>query len=98
MRDAQKRIATILAKKFEFRVDGCVGPEESDGTVMSVLNRILEYNKSTGTLTYEADPRHAEIIVKQLQLEGAREVSTPSIKQTGEEAFIETPPLNHEKP
>ncbi|CAK8995863.1 Retrovirus-related Pol polyprotein from transposon TNT 1-94 [Durusdinium trenchii] len=96
--DAQKRIATILAKKFEFRVDGCVGPEESDGTVMSVLNRILEYNKSTGTLTYEADPRHAEIIVKQLQLEGAREVSTPSIKQTGEEAFIETPPLNHEKP
>ena len=95
--DAQKRIATILAKKFEFRVDGCVGPEESDGTVMSVLNRILEYNKSTGTLTYEADPRHAEIIVKQLQLEGAREVSTPSTKQTGEEAFIETPPLNHEQ-
>ncbi|CAK9049785.1 Retrovirus-related Pol polyprotein from transposon TNT 1-94 [Includes: Protease [Durusdinium trenchii] len=95
--DAQERIATILAKKFEFRVDGCVGPEESDGTVMSVLNRILEYNKSTGTLTYEADPRHAEIIVKQLQLEGAREVSTPSVKQTGEEAFVETPPLNHEQ-
>ncbi|CAK9017766.1 Retrovirus-related Pol polyprotein from transposon TNT 1-94 [Durusdinium trenchii] len=97
VKDAQERIATILAKKFEFRVDGCVGPEESDGTVMSVLNRILEYNKSTGTLTYEADPRHAEIIVKQLQLEGAREVSTPSTKQTGEEAFIETPPLNHEQ-
>lgn len=51
---AQKRIAGILSEKFEFRVDGCIGPE--DGDVMTVLNRILEYDKQTGSIRYEADP------------------------------------------
>ena len=94
--EAQARIEKILAEKFEFRVDGSLGPDESDGSVMSVLNRILEFDKNTGVLSYEPDPRHAEIIVKQLNLSDAKGVNTPSVKETGEDAFKESKPLNSE--
>ena len=83
----QKAIEDMLKQKFEYRVDGCIGPEPQDGTVMTVLNRILEYNKQTGLLTYEADPRHAEMIVKQLGLQDAKPVVTPSEKMTAQEAL-----------
>ena len=52
-----------------------------------MLNRIIEYNKDTGTIAYEADPRHAEMIVKTLGLESAKVVSTPSEKQTLDEVL-----------
>lgn len=75
-----QHIEKVLSQKFEYREDGKIGPEESDGTTMTVLNRIIEFNKSNGVLTYEADPRHAEQIVKQLGLEDAKEVITPNEK------------------
>lgn len=95
----QKKIEKILAEKFEFRIDGSLGPEEQDGTVMTVLNRILEFDKEKGILRYEADPRHAEMIVKQLSLDGpgVKPVATPGEKQKGEDALKEFPTLDPER-
>ena len=42
--------------KFEYRIDGKIGPEESDGSSMCVLNRLISYDKKTGVVRYEADP------------------------------------------
>ena len=97
--DGQKFIESVLAKKFEYRIDGCVGPEAQDGTAMTVLNRIIEYDKKSGTIYYEADPRHAEAVVKQLKLENAKEVTTPGEKVSQDEAFraMELPPLPAEQ-
>ena len=36
--------------------------------------------------TYEADPRHVQILVNELGLKDAKEVSTPSVKEKDEEA------------
>ena len=70
-----------LKTKFEYRVDGLIGPDPSDGTSMNVLNRVIGFNKSDGTVSYEADPRHAEHIIRELKLEGCKPVSAPAEKQ-----------------
>lgn len=66
---------------------------------MSVLNRMLTYDKKTGSLDYEADPRHAEYIVKALNLEGCKPVTTPAEKQKMEDVIAaeEQPSLEPEK-
>eukprot|EP00973_Karenia_brevis_P023265 3204549-Karenia_brevis.AAC.1 len=45
---------------------------------MTVLNRILRYDKEDGSVEYEADPRHAELMMRDMGLEGAKSVTTPS--------------------
>ena len=35
------------------------GPGESDDSRLRILNRIVSLDKSTGVVSYEADPRHA---------------------------------------
>ena len=70
----------VLAKKYDFRCDGMIGPDES-GPHLTIENRIVSLDKSTGTVSYEADPRHAEMIVRQLQLENAKAVTTPAEKK-----------------
>ena len=79
--EAHSFLARVLDEEFEYRIDGTIGPDATDGTAMTVLNRIIGYNKSTGTVSYEADPRHAEHLVKALKLENGKAVSTPSEKQ-----------------
>ncbi|CAJ1341845.1 unnamed protein product, partial [Effrenium voratum] len=79
--DLRLMVHGVLSEKFEYRVDGQIGPEATDGTAMCVLNSVLEFNKDTGVLTYEADPRHAEHIIRALNLEESKWVSTPAEKQ-----------------
>ena len=79
--DAHAFLARVLDEEFEYRVDGTIGPDATDGTTMTVLNRIIGFDKSTGTVSYEADPRHAEHLVKALKMENAKPVSTPAEKQ-----------------
>eukprot|EP00973_Karenia_brevis_P072591 10083390-Karenia_brevis.AAC.1 len=45
---------------------------------MTVLNRILRYDKEDGSVEYEADPRHAELMIREMGVEGAKNVTTPS--------------------
>ena len=46
-----------------------------------MLNRTIRYDKETGVLEYEADQRHAELIIRTLGLENAKPVSTPGEKK-----------------
>ena len=61
-----------LKKSFEIKVRGrlglgCTGPQE-----IKILNRIVRW--TTEGLEYEADPRHVEIMLAQLELADAKEV------------------------
>eukprot|EP00435_Cladocopium_sp_Y103_P058260 s42_g20.t1 len=53
----------------------------SDESLKFLENVLLQFDKATGVLRYEADPRHAEQIVKALNLEGCKPVATPAEKQ-----------------
>ena len=57
---------------------GALGPEKKDDKSIRILNRCLEWRHDG--LHLEADPRHAELILKELGLEKASTVSTPAVK------------------
>ena len=45
------------------------------------LKQNLSLDKRTGTVSYKADPRHAEMFIRQLQLPNAKSVTTPAEKK-----------------
>ena len=45
-------------------------------------------------MEYEPDPRHAELIVKSLNLESAKGVTTPSVKKRLEDVLTTSPQLD----
>ena len=83
-----------LSERYEYRCDGHIGPTHGDQMV--VLNRLICYDKETGKVTYEADPRHVEALVRELGLEKAKAVRTPAEKKKQGEAMktLEMPPMN----
>ena len=81
----QKFLKEVLQKKYELRVDGSIGKGEQHQE-FTVLNRVVSFCERSGTVTYEPDPRHAETVLKQLDLENCKPVKSPSEKQTATDA------------
>ena len=67
-----------LSKAFECKIS-IMGPEEQDQKEIEVLNRWLTWSNNEGhhAITYEADPKHAEIIIQELGMNDAKELATP---------------------
>ena len=74
LRWQQKKIEAA----FEIKTT-IIGPEDGDQKQAKVLNRTVTYSK--GGIDYEADPRHAELIVQELKLQESKEVVTPGIEE-----------------
>ena len=64
-REALSWIRTEMENKFEITAH-VLGPDEGMENEIRVLNRALRWTESG--ITYEPDQRHAEIIVKELNL------------------------------
>ena len=67
-----------MTNTFECKLKGRLGEGENDLKEMKVLNRIVRITPDG--LLYEADPRHAEMLIKAFKLEGDKSVVTPGIK------------------
>jgi hypothetical protein len=73
----------MIQGKFDVKMRGRLGPDVGDNKSIRILNRIVTWDNQG--IKYEADQRHAEIIVKQLGLsEQSNSVVTPGIKDNGE--------------
>ena len=59
---------------------GRLGPRVTDTREIRVLNRYIRWPAS-GDPEYEADPRHAQLVLKTPELEGSKEVSCPIVKR-----------------
>ena len=71
-----------LAKAYEIKTQK-LGPREGWEQQGKVLNRIVSFTEDGWTV--EADPRHAELIIEQLGVEGTRTVATPGVDGAEEE-------------
>ena len=86
-------IEAEMHKPFLMKVIGTLGPDKGDQQEIRVLNRVIRWT-ATG-ITYEADPRHAEIIVAGL-LGGSRPVSTPGAAKPAAEVDAARSPQSDE--
>ncbi len=73
-RNEAKWFQTELEKRFEVQTK-VVGNGEGESKEETVLNRVVR--RTEKGWEYEADRRHAELIVKAMNLEQAKEVATP---------------------
>ena len=59
-----------------------LGPGEEFNQQLTILNRIVLWHEHKG-IAYEADPRHAELVIDQLNLKEATIACTPGIREEG---------------
>ena len=57
---------------------------------MKILNRIVRWTPQG--LELEADPRHAELVIQQLNLQGATPLSSPGVEGKDEKDLVEDAP------
>ena len=65
-------------QKFEVKVQ-ILGPGPGQKKEVRVLNRVIRW--TDGGLEFEADQRHAEMVVRDLGLENAKAVATPGTRE-----------------
>ena len=83
--EGQEYMQQVLKEKYEYRCDGEIG--KGAGKHLTILNRTVSYEQETGRVTYKADPRHAEMIIRQLNLQNAKGITTPAEKKKSSEVL-----------
>jgi hypothetical protein len=69
----------VMTEKFEVKFRGWLGPEKKDDKAIRILNRIVQWDDQG--ISYEADQRHAEIIITHQGLDSeSKAVVTPGEK------------------
>ena len=77
----------VLQKSMLLKRRAMLGPDPEDDKAIRLLNRIVEWHpEANGVrehITYEPEPRHVQIVLKQLGLDqpSARGVVTPGTKE-----------------
>ena len=74
-----------MEEKYELTESARLGPAPQDDKEVRVLNRIVRWTAEG--VEYEADPRHVEQIVRDLDLIGSKPVTTPGLKPTFEQGM-----------
>ena len=67
-----------MQEEYDIKLRGRLGPEKHDDKSITILNRCLEWRHDG--LYYEADPRHAEIMVREMGVGSSAPVATPGVK------------------
>ena len=71
-----------LEERYELKFGGLMGPDKHDVKNAMILNRLVHY--SDEETTYEADPRHVQILIRALNLENAKAVATPGVSRNSD--------------
>ena len=79
-RDNLTWLESEIAKSFEIKVRARIGEAPDLDKEVTILNRVLRLDLEW--LHYEADPRHAELLVRSLGLDDSNGQSTPRINDT----------------
>ena len=71
-----------MQRRCEVKLRGRIDPGPKEGKEIRILNRIVSWTESG--IKYEADQRHAEIVVRELHLEKgkSRSVTSPEEKKS----------------
>ena len=67
----------VCGGRFDIKRRALLGPESGDDHEVTILNRVVRWDASG--IRYEADPRHAKLLAKQLGLVSAQSVTSPGV-------------------
>ena len=73
-----------MRKSFALKTE-ILGGDPGDVQSLKVLNRQISWKD--GQINWEADPRHVEILARQLGMEGSSTVKTPGDKNDADQIF-----------
>ncbi len=68
----------VLDKEYDAKSE-IIGPEDGDGKQACMLNRIVTWEEDG--IAYEADQRHAQLIVEGMGMSEAKAVTTPGVNE-----------------
>ena len=91
--DAQEYVQKIMKERYEVKTRAILGTGPSDDREGTFLNRIVRICDD-GSVEIEADPRHAQEIIKEMGVGSGKGVATPIIKEPAAIAETELPPLD----
>ncbi len=77
-----REVADKLSKHWIVKVRATLGSDASGDKEVSVLNRIIRWESQCAL--YEADPRHLEKLLKEMEMSDCRPDSSPGVKVPGE--------------
>ena len=63
-------VRKFICERYLTKVRGLIGPEPHDEKAIVILNRIIEWREDG--IVMEADPRHVEMILKELGMESCK--------------------------
>lgn len=80
----------LLSAQLKVKLRGVLGPGPKDDKQITILNRIVTWTRDS--LTFEADNRHADIIVRTLLGESGNTVATPGTRDhaSDENAYLDS--------
>lgn len=65
-------------ERYEIKYGGMLGDGPDDVQDVMILNRLVHYDNFETTI--EADPRHVQILLRELNLENAKATATPGVR------------------
>ena len=84
--DTISKFISIFGSRYEIKVRAALGLDAGDDTEVIALNRLFKLVGLGGDdfqLEYEADPRHVEVVLKELKLDDAKGVCSPGTNDEG---------------
>ena len=79
-----KWMSAELSKQFSIKDRGILGPDEGDLKEIRLLNRIIAWEPDG--IRYEADQRHAEVLVNSLNLQEGKGAPTPGLQESSRDS------------
>ena len=76
-------VRTLLESKYIVKMRAMLGPEPGDANVADILGRTVEWKADE--IWYEADPRHVEKMLADMDLEGCNSRAAPGAKVAEQE-------------
>ncbi len=74
-------VAASLSKHWIVKIRAILGPDAGDDKEASILNRIVRWGSQE--LFYEADPRHVEKLLKEMDMSNCKPATSPGVKSVG---------------
>jgi hypothetical protein len=80
-----EKVRRAMESKYRIKMRGILGRGREDEKEIRLLNRIIRVTPAG--VEIEADQRHAEIIIEQMKMTGAKGVTTPGVKTSASDSL-----------